>query len=219
MHVRHSIRLTIQLTIDSESFRELTNTTKERSRSTISFTKKPLLRQLRCVGRLLAACVLLAGLSCALGQDQEHQLLDRLLKPDMSLRNTAQNKKFVAANGASINKHATASTFYVRKESNSKSFSGARDFSAWQFNARSFHGSDNAANFSSRKQITNSKRSFSTQTTRSLRHAQEAGRTVEADVFAGNRPFLDQGKSQKALSRQNPPLTIEQVRELLNKNK
>jgi hypothetical protein len=42
---------------------------------------------------------------------------------------------------------------------------------------------------------------------------------VDARIFAGNRPFLDQGKSQKALSRQNPPLTIEQVRELLNKNK
>jgi len=166
--------------------------------------------------------LLLADLSCALGQDQEPQLLDRLLKPDMSLQNTAQNKKFVAANGASINKHVTASAFYVRKKSSSnpKSFRGGeRDFSAWQFNARSFHGSDNAANFSSRKQITNSKRSFSTQTIRSLRHAQEAGRTVEAGVFAGNRPFLDQGKSQKALNRQNPPLTIEQVRELLNKNK
>jgi hypothetical protein len=47
MHVPHSIRLTIQLTIDSESFRELTNTTEERTRSTISFTRKPLLRQLR----------------------------------------------------------------------------------------------------------------------------------------------------------------------------
>ncbi len=174
------------------------------------------------MGRLLAASLLLADLSCALGQDQEPQLLDRLLKPDMSLQNTAQNKKFVAANGASINKHVTASAFYVRKKSSSnpKSFRGGeRDFSAWQFNARSFHGSDNAANFSSRKQITNSKRSFSTQTIRSLRHAQEAGRTVEAGVFAGNRPFLDQGKSQKALNRQNPPLTIEQVRELLNKNK
>jgi len=39
MHVPHSIRLTIQLTIDSESFRELTNTTEERGRSTISFTR------------------------------------------------------------------------------------------------------------------------------------------------------------------------------------
>ena len=171
------------------------------------------------MGRFLTACLLLAALSCVRGQDQEHQLLDRLLKPDMSLQNTAQNKKFIAANGASINKHATASTFYVQKKSNWKSFSGPRNFSAWQFNARSFRGSDHAANFSSRKQITNSKRSYSTQTARSLRDAHETGRTVDALIFAGNRPFLDQGKSQRSLDRQNPPLTIEQVRELLNKNK
>jgi len=37
--------------------------------------------------------------------------------------------------------------------------------------------------------------------------------------YAGIRPFLDQGKSQKSLSAQNKQLTIEQVRELLNKNK
>jgi hypothetical protein len=197
----------------------LTNTTEERGRSTISFTKEPLLRQLRHVGRLLAACLLLAALSCVRGQDQEHQLLDRLLKPDMSLQNTAQNKKFIATNGASIDKHASASSFYVQEKSNWKSFSGTRSFSAWQFNARSFHGSDHAANFSSRKQITNSKRNYLTQSARSLREAHETGRTVDARIFAGNRPFLDQGKSQKALSRQNPPLTIEQVRELLNKNK
>jgi hypothetical protein len=163
--------------------------------------------------------LLLAALSCARAQDQERNLVDRLLRPDLSLQNTAQNKKFIGANGASINKQATASTFYVQKKSGSKRFSGPRDFSAWQFNARSLHGSDHAANFSSRKQITSSKRSYSTQTARSLRDAHETGRTVDALIFAGNRPFLDQGKSQKALSRQNPPLTIEQVRELLNKNK
>jgi len=171
------------------------------------------------MGRLLTACALLAALSYARGQDQEHQLIDRLLKPDMTLQNPAQNKKFIAANGASINKHATASTFYVQKKSGLKRFSGTRNFSAWQFNACSFHGSGNAANFSSRKQITNSKRSYSTQTARSLHDAHETGRTVDARIFTGNRPFLDQGKSQRSLDRQNPPLTIEQVRELLNKNK
>jgi hypothetical protein len=171
------------------------------------------------VRRLLAALLLLAALSYAYGQDQEHQLLNRLLKPDMNLQNTAENKKFIAANGAFIDKRATASTFYVEKKSNSKRFSRARDFSTWQFNARSFHAGDNPANFSLQKQITDSKRSFSTQTARSLHDAHETGRTVDALIFAGSRPFLDQGKSQKALGRQNPPLTIEQVRELLNKNK
>jgi hypothetical protein len=37
--------------------------------------------------------------------------------------------------------------------------------------------------------------------------------------FGGNRPFLGQGKSQKALHSQDRPLTIDEVRELLNKNK
>jgi hypothetical protein len=197
----------------------LTNTTEERGRSTIPLQRSRCFGSFGNMGRLLAVCLLLAALSYARGQDQEHQLLNRLLKPDMSLQNSAQNKKFIAVNGASFDKHATTSTFYVEKKSNSKRFSGPRDFSTWQFNARSFHGGDHAANFSSRKQITNSRRSFSTQTARNLHDAHETGRTVDALIFAGNRPFLDQGKSQKALSRQKPPLTIEQVRELLNKNK
>jgi len=61
-------------------------------------------------------------LSCVRGQDQERNLVDRLLKPDMSLQNRAQNKKFIAANGASIDKRATASTFYVQTKLNSKRF-------------------------------------------------------------------------------------------------
>ena len=47
----------------------------------------------------------------------------------------------------------------------------------------------------------------------------KAAVTWRSHSFAGNRPFLGQGKSQKALSAQDRPLTIEQVRELLNKNK
>lgn len=174
------------------------------------------------MGRVLAVCVLLAALSCARGQDQEHRLVDRLLKPDMSLQNAAQNKKFIVVKGPSLDKHAATSAFYLEKKSNSnpESFRGGpRDFSTWQFNARSFHGGDKAADFSSRQQITNSNRSFSTQAAHNLHDAHESGRTAGAGTFAGSRPFLDQGKSQKALNRQNPPLTIDQVRELLNKNK
>jgi hypothetical protein len=42
---------------------------------------------------------------------------------------------------------------------------------------------------------------------------------VETRNNPTNRPFLVQGKSQKVLDQQKPTLTIEQVRELLNKNK
>ena len=51
------------------------------------------------------------------------------------------------------------------------------------------------------------------------RVAPENGSNLAAAPFAGNRPFLGRGKSQKALSARDTPLTIEQVRELLNKNK
>ena len=49
--------------------------------------------------------LILAGLPCVRGQDQEHKLVDRLLKPDMTLQNDAQHKKFVS-DGASMNKRA-----------------------------------------------------------------------------------------------------------------
>ena len=52
-----------------------------------------------------------------------------------------------------------------------------------------------------------------------IRDASENGRTTNVTEFLGTRPFLDPGKSQKSLSTKNPPMTIEQVRELLNKNK
>ena len=47
--------------------------------------------------KLAAVCLsILAGLSAARGQEQEKKLVDRLLKPDMALQSSEQNKKFVA---------------------------------------------------------------------------------------------------------------------------
>ncbi|PYL50891.1 MAG: hypothetical protein DMF32_02865 [Verrucomicrobia bacterium] len=51
--------------------------------------------------------VVTAALCCVLrAQDQEKKLLDRLLKPDMTLQNDAQNKKFSGDGSVSINKRA-----------------------------------------------------------------------------------------------------------------
>jgi hypothetical protein len=171
------------------------------------------------VGKSLAVCVLLlAALSCARAQDQERKLVDRLLRPDMSLQNSEQKKKFIAA-GTSINKEATVGTFYAEKKSNSKTFSATRDFSTRQFNSRSFHGSRSAYQHSSQQVMGNSGRAYPTEAVRGARDAPQSGKKVASRAYAENRPFLDEGKSQKSLNRQNAPLTIEQVRELLNKNK
>src|SRR5205814_2449220 len=67
---------------------------------------------------------LLVGLSCACAQDQERKLVDRLLKPDMTLQSDAQNKKFIADGSSPINKEARVGTFYIHQKPRSKSFFG-----------------------------------------------------------------------------------------------
>src|SRR5260370_41382563 len=92
------------------------------------------------VGNVLTPLLLLlVAFSFARAQDQESKLVQRLLRPDMTLQNTAQNKKFIA-DGASINKKATVGTFSFQQKSNSRSFSNTREFSAGQFDSRSFQG-------------------------------------------------------------------------------
>jgi len=162
--------------------------------------------------------LVLAALPCVRGQDQERKLVDRLLKPEMTLQNDAQHKKFVS-DGASMNKHATVGTFYVQKKSNQKNFSGTGQFSTQDFNSQSFHSKRGAFNVPSQQATGNSRPAYANQSASGVRDALQSERKVPARSYAGTQPFLDEGKSQKSLNRQNAPLTIEQVRELLNKNK
>jgi hypothetical protein len=163
--------------------------------------------------------LLTAGLCCIRAQDQEKKLLDRLLKPDMTLQNDAQNKKFVGDGSASINKRASVGTFYVHQKPRSKNYSGTRDFSTTQFYSRTYRGGRTAYEVSSRQTVANSKATYANQTARDVHESPKSGKKVASRAYAGNRPFLNEGTNQKSLNRQNEPLTIEQVRELLNKNK
>ena len=156
---------------------------------------------------------------CVHAQDQEKKLLDRLLKPDMALQNDAQNKKFVGDGSASINKRAHVGRFYVHQKPSSKNYSGLRDFSTTQFYSQTYRGRHTAYEVSSQQTLANSKANYANQTARSVRDAPQAGKKVASRAYAGNRPFLGEGTNQKSLNSHNEPLTIEQVRELLNKNK
>jgi len=172
------------------------------------------------VGKSLTISVslLLTALSCLRAQDQERKLVDRLLRPDMTLQSSEQKKKFIA-DGTSINKKARVGTFYVEKKSKSKTFFGTRELSTQEFTSQPFHGSRSAFQNSSQQAAGNSRLAYPTQSARGPRDAPQSDKKVASHAYAENRPFLDQGKSQKSLNRQNAPLTIDQVRELLNKNK
>jgi len=166
--------------------------------------------------------ILFIGVATSLAQDQERKLIDRILKPNTSLANSAQNKKFTNTRVASFGKPVSLRPFYSPKKTVPKTFAEERVFTPRQFAARHFRAGDSTANISPRSQLKNSDRVIATPAVSAgTQVAPESTTSTTTPVreYAGNRPFLGQGKSQKSLSAQNPPLTIEQVRELLNKSK
>ena len=167
---------------------------------------------------IVASMTLLASIVATSAQEQEGKLVDRILKPNMSLVNSAQNKQFRTA-GASVAKRAPSKSFNTANKSLAKPFPGERAFSARQLATRPFQAGDATANISTRSELTKTDMVYVASAADGTRVTPENGNSLAVTSFAGNRPFLGRGKSQKALSARDTPLTIEQVRELLNKNK
>jgi hypothetical protein len=171
---------------------------------------------------IVTVWILFVGATTLLAQEQERKLMDRLLKPDTTLANSSQNKTFGNTRPASLDKPVSLRSYYSPRKAPAKSFQEEKVFTPRQFAARHFRAGDSSANISSRSQVRNADTMIATPAaTAGARVAPESTATApnSGREYAGSRPFLDQGKSQKSLSAQNKPLTIEQVRELLNKSK
>ena len=154
---------------------------------------------------------------CALGtaaraQEQERKLVARLLEPNMKLGNSAQNKRFTGAAEITA-KSASARSFYISDRRLTKSFAGSREFATTSYSSRSFASKD--ANLPPPHRT----RTFDTSPARRVSSAREASTAYKTRQYASTRPFVEEGKSQKALHQQDRPLSIDDVRELLNKNK
>ncbi|HEV2803585.1 MAG TPA: hypothetical protein VGW57_01515 [Chthoniobacterales bacterium] len=163
---------------------------------------------------------LFIGLSTGFAQQQERRLAERLLNPDTSLSNPAQNRKFPDKQAAPFDKPARTANFFPAQKSIAKSFPEERAFTAQQFAARHFRAADSAAYISSRSRSPKYDALIATPTaTAGTLVAPQSSQTAPVRDYAGSRPFLEQGKSQQSLRALDKPLTIEQVRELLNKSK
>ncbi len=152
-------------------------------------------------------------------QEQERRLVDRLLKPDTALQNNAQNKKFVGKEQSIAKQGAAVRSFYISEKPRTKPYTERREVSSKQFAAHHFRDGELASTMQARAQRV---RQFSVDDGTGvlvLRDAPNDSRKIAAAEYIGARPFLDKGKSQKTLSQHDTPMTIEQVRELLNKNK
>jgi hypothetical protein len=160
--------------------------------------------------RITIALSLIAATAQA--QDQERKLVDRLLEPNARMENSAQNKQFTGADAVTA-KSASTRSFYVSNTKLTKTFAGTREARTRSYSTAQV--ATQPANLPASQRT----RTFATADVRGISTDREQSRKYGIRQFAGNRPYLEQGKSQKALHQQDHPLSIDDIRELLNKNK
>jgi hypothetical protein len=167
--------------------------------------------------RWLAFLCLLLFVSTVRPQDQQRSLIDRLLRPNMDLQNRQQGKVF-RADSKVVAHRGAAKEFVLERTANGKTFSDTRVAEVKEYPLRSIRADAQQNTVVKTRQV-NVPAQLTLSSVRDLHPAYDAHLAVSGRNFADERAFRDQGKSQKSLSHQNPPLTIDQVRELLNKNK
>jgi hypothetical protein len=163
---------------------------------------------------ILFAC----SIVIANAQEQERRLVDRLLQPDATLHNTAQNKKF-GAKSKLVEKQGSVQSFSISQTAQTKQCADQREYSASEFAAHHFRDGELSSTMQARAERVKRYSVNDGTGTLQVRDFTDSKKKIASTEFAGERPFLEQGKSQKSLSQHDTPLTIEQVRELLNKNK
>lgn len=169
---------------------------------------------MRC---LVTLYFIFLSVSTGWAQKQERSLVDRLLRPDTGLQNSDQSKKFAVNNSAATERRGTVGTLYLSKPS-AKSFADSRVFTTSEHRPRTFYDGAHT-DFPNKNRNANSSSALETSSVGDIHNTNDALRSVAGRDFPGQRQFREEGKSQKSLDRQNPPLTVDQVRELLNKNK
>ncbi|MDQ3546794.1 MAG: hypothetical protein M3429_09835 [Verrucomicrobiota bacterium] len=166
---------------------------------------------------LLSLLCLTIGTGSVCAQEQENKLVDRLLKPDMTLSNSAQNKQFNGTGKTPVEKKFEAKSFYSGNERPLKSFPGRKAFSAKGYETGKARRVENAVTTEGAPAYAKVK--FLTGESQLVRSAAEGSRVAPTRDYAQSRPFLGEGTRQKILSQQDKPLTIDEIRELLNKGK
>jgi hypothetical protein len=152
-------------------------------------------------------------------QEQERKLADRLLRPNMRLVNSAQDKKFAGADVTPVDKRFVAKSFPTVDERRVKSFSSEKDFSAKKFETEKFVPAEQTPNTRAKAKMAPANAQFVTRKSSLVQTASDEGKVAAIRNYTDDRPFIGRGTRQKNLSQEDRPLTIDEVRELLNKSK
>lgn len=165
---------------------------------------------------LPAVCLSCFSFSASWAQQQESSLVDRLLRPNIELQNSAQSKKFVASS-AVIEHRGSVGTFLLQPNGAEKSFVDTTALTTREYPSRSTNVGRTIS--STQYRSANIRGPVESSSVRDIHSANVPHQASASRMFADQHQFREQGKSQKSLDQQNPPMTIDQVRELLNKNK
>lgn len=168
---------------------------------------------------ILLVALLLAGPAAgARAQQQESGLYQRIMHPDMGMTYNPANKRF-AGHRAAQGKTASTRSFAFGRAARVKSyraggFNGSRDY-----RANHFSRADRSA-AAGRKGFAETDRAFSTRAV-DTREARDARKALPVPASDRARAFLVPGKRQGALDEQSRarPMSIDEVRELLNKSR
>lgn len=170
---------------------------------------------------MVLAFLLIAPL-CASAQQQEKTLMDRIQRPDMQQGSPLQSKSYEGTSNLKIKSAAAASkTYGVAGSANLKEFQGSRSFlgikNPW-FGERTYDAKSASLTSQGGGDLT-----------KSYRVKQAAVSPYSASTRSANpskpevplKPFLVQGEAQGAMQqisdKVKKEMTIDDVRELLNK--
>ena len=168
---------------------------------------------------VLLVCGLTTFASLLQAQEQDGRLVDRLLHPDLALANPQQNKKFVIANGTSVGRKFEANSYAASTHRQTKAFPGITNFFARFFRTKKFSPGRTNISPATSAPPAYAENVVRTKQSSLVNEAPEATKTATTRDYSDNRPFLGRGTRQKVLSQQDHPLTIEEVRELLNRDR
>jgi hypothetical protein len=179
---------------------------------------------------LLASLFALTALPL-LAQEQERKLMDRLMKPNMEQEFDTRQSRF--GNRSSVK----------AKPARTKSFNPSQNYSAKSFRSKEYGGTktawsgdfrqvDKKAPTKGRYEVANATREVPVKT-KDVADARESNKGAGTREYAGLRSFWKRGRSQDRFDKEGglpqdekpvgwtgelKPMTIDDVRELLNKN-
>ncbi len=170
---------------------------------------------------LASAIAALAVPSLLLAQEQDRKLLERIQRPDMELANPMQKKSFEGGDGVLIRESPMARAYPGTKDAAAKEFAGTRSFfgirNPW-FGNRVYEARE--APLMARGGG-NPDAAYPVRDAKTGDYRDSSQKAALGDSTAQVRPFLVPGAAQGALDQISDKIrkemTIDEVRELLNK--